>query len=86
VHDLVHPFRSGSVPFATTFSSTNCTKSKDAAFAQFVERFTLAEDGSRLDYRLTVTDPNTFTEAVELEKYWLYIPGITVEPYECSNR
>ena len=54
--------------------------------AELIERFTLAEDGSRLDYRMTVTDPNTFTEAVELEKYWLYIPSITVEPYECRNR
>lgn len=51
--------------------------------AEFVERFTLAEDGSRLDYRMTVTDPNTFTASVDLEKYWLWIPGITVEPYEC---
>jgi hypothetical protein len=54
--------------------------------AEFVERFILAEDGSRLDYQLTVTDPNTFTEAVELEKYWLYIPGVIVEPYECEAR
>jgi hypothetical protein len=51
--------------------------------AVLVERFTLAEDGSRLDYRMTVTDPSTFTEPVELEKYWLYIPGVAVEPYRC---
>jgi Family of unknown function (DUF6152) len=54
--------------------------------AEFVERFTLAEDGSRLDYRMTVTDPSTFTEPVELEKYWLWVPGVTVEPYECRVR
>jgi len=51
--------------------------------AVFVERFTLSEDGSRLDYRMTVTDPNMFTAPVDLEKYWLWIPGVTVEPYEC---
>jgi hypothetical protein len=51
--------------------------------ARFDERFTLAEDGSRLDYRMTVTDSSTFTEPVDLEKYWLWLPGVTVEPYEC---
>lgn len=55
-----------------------------SAAAEFVERFTLAEDGSRLDYRLTVTDPSTFTEPVVLEKFWVWQPDVTVEPYECS--
>lgn len=54
-----------------------------AETAEILERFTLSEDGSRLDYRMTVTDPTTFTEPVELEKYWLSIPDVTVEPYEC---
>ena len=47
------------------------------------ERFTPTEDGSRLDYAMTVTDPSTFTEPVRLEKYWLWFPQVTVEPYEC---
>ena len=51
--------------------------------AEIVERFTPTADGSRLDYQMTVTDPNTFAEPVELEKYWLWLPGVTVEPYEC---
>jgi len=50
---------------------------------QTTERFTLSEDGSRLDYRMTVTDPATFTEPVELEKFWLWYPEVTVQPYEC---
>jgi len=54
--------------------------------AGIVERFTLAEDGSRLDYSMVVTDPNTFTAPVELEKYWLWIPGVEVQPYECRVR
>lgn len=54
--------------------------------AELAERFTLAEDGSRLDYRMIVTDPGTFTEPVELDKYWLWIPGVTVEPYACRVR
>ena len=39
-------------------------------------------DGSRLNYRIIVTDPG-LAEPVELEKFWLYVPGVTVEPYDC---
>ena len=51
--------------------------------ARIVERFTPTADGSRLDYEMTVTDSSIFAEPVRLEKYWLWIPGVTVEPYEC---
>jgi hypothetical protein len=49
-----------------------------------VERFTPSVDGSRLDYMLTVTDAVTFTQPVVMEKYWLSIPGVRVEPYDCT--
>ena len=49
------------------------------------ERFTPSEDGSRMDYKMKVTDAAIFTEPVELHKYWLYIPGVTVEPYDCVS-
>ncbi|HUF72694.1 MAG TPA: DUF6152 family protein [Gammaproteobacteria bacterium] len=52
--------------------------------ATIVERFTLAEDGSRLDWTMRVTDPATFTEPVEVEKFWFYVPGVEVRPYECT--
>jgi len=52
---------------------------------EIVERFTPSDDGSRLDLVMTVTDPATFTEPVEVGKTWLAIPGIQVEPYECTN-
>ena len=48
-----------------------------------VERFTLHEDGSRLDYEINVTDPYAFTEPVVMEKYWLWYPEVVVEPYAC---
>ena len=51
---------------------------------ELVERFTPSVDGSRLDYTMTVTDPATFTEPVVLEKYWLWLPDVQVEPYECT--
>lgn len=50
---------------------------------QLVEHYTPSADGSRLDYRITITDPATFLEPVEFQTYWIYIPGVTVEPYEC---
>ena len=51
-----------------------------------LERFTVSEDGSRLDYSLTVTDPATFTEPVTVIKFWAWYPEMTVEPYECLVR
>jgi hypothetical protein len=50
---------------------------------EIVEQFTPSSDGSRLDYVLTVTDPATFTEPVEQEKYWIWRPQETVEPFDC---
>ena len=52
--------------------------------AVVVERFELVEDGSRLDYTVTTTDPVNFTEPVTLEKYWIYLPGAEVAPYDCQ--
>ncbi len=53
----------------------------DAAHVE--ERFELSQDEARLNYRLTVTDPATFTEPVSLERYWLWRPGETIQPFEC---
>ena len=52
---------------------------------EIVERFIPTEDGKRLDYQLTVTDPGIFHEPVELTKFWLSLPDKEVRPYECSN-
>jgi hypothetical protein len=52
--------------------------------ARIVELFTLSLDGSRLDWRMRVTDSSTFTESVEVEKYFLNVPGVEVHPYECT--
>ncbi len=48
-----------------------------------VERFTPSADGHQLDYAATVTDPAIFTEPVVLERYWIWVPGEVVEPYNC---
>jgi hypothetical protein len=51
---------------------------------EIVERFTPSADGSRLDYEMTVTDPATFTRPVVLSQHWLWLPNVTLLPYECT--
>jgi hypothetical protein len=51
--------------------------------ARVEERFELSGDQARLNFRVTVTDPATFTEPVTREKYWTWIPGVEIQPYEC---
>lgn len=53
---------------------------------RIVERFTPTEDGSRLDYEATVTDPATFTRPVVLRTYWIWIPRGRLLPYNCTAR
>ena len=50
-----------------------------------VESFTPSEDGSRLEYSMTVTDPEIFTEPVSLERHWVWRPGEEVKPYDCTS-
>jgi hypothetical protein len=53
---------------------------------EIVERFTPSADGSRLDYEMTVTDPETFTRPVVLKQHWLWLPSVKLLPYECTVR
>jgi len=50
-----------------------------------VERFTPSEDGARLDYELTITDPALFTEPAVLTKSWVWVPGDEVLPFDCTE-
>jgi hypothetical protein len=53
--------------------------------AQFVERFTPSDDGSRLHYTLTITDPYMLTMPVELKRSWVARPGEQVLPFNCTE-
>jgi hypothetical protein len=35
---------------------------------------------------MTVTDAATFTRPVVLRQHWLWLPSVTLLPYECSVR
>jgi hypothetical protein len=51
-----------------------------------VERFTPNADYTRLDYRLTTTDPVNFERPFDLTRYFVWKPENTVHPYECLER
>ncbi len=51
---------------------------------EFHERFSLSQDGTRLNYAVRATDPETFTEPVILTRDWVWLPGETRQPYECT--
>jgi hypothetical protein len=53
---------------------------------KLVERFTPNADYSRLDYRITVTDPVNFTRSFDLTRYFVWKPEMTVAPYNCLER
>jgi hypothetical protein len=62
------------------FDSVGIPLSPDAVLEEW---FTPSADGSRLDYRLKVTDAATFMVPVELAKTWIWRPEITRGAYEC---
>ena len=51
---------------------------------ELYERFSVSDDGSRLNYYLTAIDPATFTRPVELDKAWMWRPGEVIKPFECT--
>ena len=51
---------------------------------QIVERFTPREDASELAYEITVIDPATFSEPVVMDKVWVWLPDVQIEPYDCD--
>jgi hypothetical protein len=57
-----------------------------SAAIETLERFTLDTANDRLDYRIRITDPEMFTEPFELTRYWVWTPGLTVNPYDCQAR
>ena len=52
---------------------------------EIIERFTPGENASRLAYEITVIDPATFSEPVVMDKSWVWLPDVRIEPYECDE-
>ena len=53
--------------------------------AELVERFIVVDDGARLRYEITSTHPATYTEPLTLTKHYLWVPGLEIRPYECTE-
>ena len=52
---------------------------------EVVERFSLNEEGSRLEYEQTITDPWLFIEPYTRTRSWVWVPGDQVRPFECTT-
>ena len=52
--------------------------------ASHVERFTLSEDETRLDYEMVSTDPLYLREPSVRGGHWEWLPGVELRPYECA--
>ena len=52
---------------------------------RLTERFTLSTDQQRLDYQISIIDPVTFTGPLELTRYWVWRPELTVHQWNCVD-
>src|SRR6185436_437032 len=48
------------------------------------ERFTVAQDGSRLDYVMTVNEPASLVKPFVWNAYFIWNPGEAINRYECT--
>lgn len=48
------------------------------------ERFTMSEDGVRLDWEARIADPVNYTEPVVMEGAWTWVPGHEIKPFNCE--
>jgi hypothetical protein len=55
-----------------------------SAQAHVVERFTVNQDGSRLDYTVSVTDPPNLVKPAVWDAHWSWVPGTVIRPFECE--
>ncbi len=69
----------------STWPYTDMTGVPSSEDSHMMERFAPSDDSRRLDYTMTVTNPEIFAEPVTFNKFWLWIPGASVEPYECES-
>lgn len=51
---------------------------------EVVERFTLNEDETRLDYEAVMTDPATLMEPSVRYGHWAWVPGEELQAYDCT--
>ena len=50
----------------------------------YLETFSVAEDDSRLNYKIVASDPVYLTGPIELERAWLWQPGRQMVLFDCA--
>lgn len=51
-----------------------------------LERYTLTDDDTRLDYEVIVTDPQYLAEPAVWDAVWAWDSGVQIQPFECTVR
>ena len=51
---------------------------------EVLERFTVSDNGARLDYELTIEDPATLLQPFTWQAHWVWRPGEEVNRYQCT--
>ena len=64
------------------FSDEVGTPQTDAV--ELVERFTISEDQSRLNYEFTATDRAVLLRPSVRAAHWMWVSGVEIEPFECT--
>ena len=52
---------------------------------RLTERFVMNASADRLDYTITITDPETFTEPFQLQRYMLWKPEMRLGAFACEQ-
>ena len=52
--------------------------------AEAIERFTVSPEGDRLDYTITVSDPEYLIEPMTFGKHWVWYRDAEVGVYDCT--
>ena len=53
---------------------------------RIVERYSLNEDDTRMDYEVIATDPQYLEEPAIWDAVWAWEPGVQIRPFECTVR
>ena len=76
---------SNATEYDTTLLPEDSRRVPIGSNARFVERFTPTADGSRLEYTLDVTDPESLTAPAQFRRTWVWRPGEQVLPFNCRQ-
>lgn len=57
-----------------------------SANATLIEQFSLNRDDGRLDYAVTVTDPQNLAEPAVWNAVWVWRPGAEIQAFDCTLR